>query len=562
MDEVNSSGLPDRLRHALDSIAQLTRMCGSPSTSVGVLHQGRVVLAESVGQRDASPLNAASQDSVYLLGSLSKAFVAAAIGILVDEGKMEWTDLVSKHVPDFHPIGDPRITAEADFIDLLRHSSGLVNPVVQVLGPHGIIISREDKFMDMVNQAPTSDDDGQCFNRVWEYSNISYGIAAVAVEHVSGIRFADFLKTRILVPLGMAQTAVTEEDVNSCGTLADGYALLDDGTFVQVPVEWTSETHTSVLAPYGIRSSVHDVLIWCAAWLSAEEHGMTRERPEALRSVLSNPLRQVPRILKPAWMRPFEDPYQNESAYCIAWLRAVMPTAALNWGAVNNRTVHDKDRTYLQYILGTQSPNRVVYKHTGIAYNTVSALFLFPETQSAVIALSNGRRNGDASDFAAQLLIQELFDLQPRVDVLSRATLETQRGQDFRHRTVMRDWLENRDVSGPEREAKDFVGDYEAWATELHVRQDDSTKKLTLHFNDRSDMVVSLEYYRNDAYSFLPTTADQHFSGGFMDYDFYMVGILEFKRNDEGIVNGLFWMWEEESPATWYERKAVPSSGI
>ena len=80
------------------------------------------MLADSVGHMNAKDNIRADQDCVYLLGSLSKTFVAAAIGILVHERKMNWTDLVSKHVLDFDPVRDPRIARQADIMDLLFRS--------------------------------------------------------------------------------------------------------------------------------------------------------------------------------------------------------------------------------------------------------------------------------------------------------------------------------------------------------------------------------------------------------------------------------------------------------
>ena len=159
-------------------------------------------------------------------------------------------------------------------------------------------------------------------------------------------------------------------------------------------------------------------------------------------------------------------------------------------------------------------------KHTGMAQNTVSWIFLFSETQSAVVAASNGRRYGDASDFAAQILMQELFDLQPQVDILARAKLEAERAQKFRHDTVMLDRLKNRDVARPEKEAEEFMGKYAGFATTLNIGCDAATKKLTLVFNDRTDKPILLEYYSVDMYSFLPTTTERHFAGAWIDFDF------------------------------------------
>ncbi|KAF2171406.1 hypothetical protein M409DRAFT_50852 [Zasmidium cellare ATCC 36951] len=505
-----------KLETALDGIAELNTLYGAPSTSIGVLHHGRVLLSRSIGNRDGDPGHPADDSSVYLIGSLSKALVAAAVGILVDEGKLSWFDKVSEHLPGFDPIGDPSIAREADFIDLLRHSSGLGNPVVRVIGPFGTIVSSEEKFMDLVNATQTTNEHGnQRFNREFEYSNINYAIVALVIERITSLRFADFVQKRLLDPLGMKQTLVTKRGVNS----------------------------------------VHDMLIWSAAWLSAQsEERMSSACLDVLKGVAKNPLRQVDRIFKPAWQLSIEQRTNKPSTYCLGWLRSTMPTSDVNWGSLNKRTMEDD--TYLDYILGTESRERVMTKHTGIAYNTTSTMFLFPETNSAVIAMANGRRRGDASDFAAQIMIQELFDLQPYVDILARAKIETERGAVYRHNIVMAEWLKNRDVTGLER-LKDYVGVYTTQGTELHVNLDRKINRLVLHFNNRSDKPVHLEYYNKDTYCFFPTTIDEHFSKGFFDFDNYLVGLLQFTRDDARSVSGLFWTWEIESKPIWYKREDI-----
>ncbi|PNS21558.1 hypothetical protein CAC42_917 [Sphaceloma murrayae] len=160
-----------RLGGLTDVVQQIRELCGVPSISVGVLHEGRVIHTKSVGYRDVERKLPADEDSLYLLASISKSFVTAALGILVDEGKPRWKDLVSKHLPDFNPSGDPRISQEADLIDLLRHSAGLSNPVVSQIEPQGAVQLHEEDFLELVNSAPTRDEDEQYFNREWVYSN-------------------------------------------------------------------------------------------------------------------------------------------------------------------------------------------------------------------------------------------------------------------------------------------------------------------------------------------------------------------------------------------------------
>ncbi len=78
---------------------------------------------------------------------------------------------------------------------------------------------------------------------------------------------------------------------------------------------------------------------------------------------------------------------------------------------------------------------------------------------------------------------------------------------------------------------------------------------MELCFNDRADITQPLAYYNVDQYSYLPTDRDQWLAGGWLDWDYYMVGILVFKRDEAGVVKGLNWQWEENTDPSWFSRQ-------
>ena len=548
-----SDGTTHHIRKMFPLIEEVRDRCGVASMAVGVLHLGKIVLTEGFGYRDDKERIAPDGDTMYLLVSISKTFVAAAIGILVEEGKLRWTDKIRTHIPEFDPKGNPKIAQVADIHDLLRHTSGLKNPVVPILGPTGLVIGHETDFLELVNQTPTSAEQGEGFE--WEYSNVGYGLAAKVVEKVSGTSFSEFVRQRILKPLSMNRTAVSKSDVAEAENIAHPYAQDENGVFSKLHCDWTDETRTSILASFGVRSSVHDLLTWCAATMSAENNQDLEPDFKHQQKIFENPLKQMQTIRSVAV--EFEEEYQDqrECGYCLGWFKATMPSTLSSWGSYNMHTTKSEDILEDKDVLGADSPPRILIRHTGLGVGAAVSLNTFPETNSAVVVLSNGLNVGDASDFAAQILIQALFDLKPYISIMPRVQLETSlRRQQFE--LLIREWQENRGAPGQKdgRDDGEFLGDYEGLATTLSVCNSD-VGNISLVFGDRRDKPFPLEYYKKDQYSFFPHTRDQWSTGGWLDWDYYKIGVLDFTRNESGEVTGLWWTWERPSDPIWFRRR-------
>lgn len=134
-----SNEIIQRLRKTIPEIEEVRKIVRVPSITFGVLHQGRIIFTGSVGSiNDGQTPDA---DTLYHLGSVSKCFVSALVGIAVEEGKLGWKDLVSTHLTDFDPIDDPEMKTKVRILDCLRHSSGICSyGTTLVLGPRGNLV--------------------------------------------------------------------------------------------------------------------------------------------------------------------------------------------------------------------------------------------------------------------------------------------------------------------------------------------------------------------------------------------------------------------------------------
>ena len=220
----------DRLPPALSreigqSVAELLGADRVPSASVAILRNGELVYARAFGQATLSPARPASAGTIYAIGSNSKSFTAAAIMLLVDEGRMSLDDKLSTWFPSL--TGASTTTVR----QLLTHTAGYPDyyPQDYVVPAMKKAISPDDLVRRWGTQ-PLDFPPGTA----WQYSNTGYVIAGRIVEKVSGERLFDFLTTRIFKPLGM--TSATDYDRRDVGPAgATGYVRAEFGPLESTP---------------------------------------------------------------------------------------------------------------------------------------------------------------------------------------------------------------------------------------------------------------------------------------------------------------------------------------
>ncbi len=180
---------------AVDSIVRdVLQSTGVPAASVAIVVDGRLAYAQAYGQAQLDPPVAARADMRFSIGSISKQFAAAAILLLQQEGKLSLDDRVARFIPDVTRAGEVTIR------QLLSHTSGFQDYWPQDYVPLFMLDSISAAgILDRWARKPLDFDPGTR----WQYSNTNYVIAGLIVEKVTGMPFFEFLRSRILGPLGM-----------------------------------------------------------------------------------------------------------------------------------------------------------------------------------------------------------------------------------------------------------------------------------------------------------------------------------------------------------------------
>ena len=223
-----------------------------PGIAVAIVKDGKVVLEQGFGVREIGKPEKVDARTLFAIASNTKAFTAASLQMLAEEGKLKMDDRVIDHLPWFQ-MSDPYVTREMRIRDLLAHRSGLSLGAGDLLyWPPTSYTTRE--VVERLRNVPLTNS----FRSAYAYDNILFAVATLVIEQASGQSYADFLRDRIFKPVGMDQTLVDKNDLKPGMDVAMGHAKFDFKDLKPVPpMAWSNNPGAG-----GIYASVHDLAKW------------------------------------------------------------------------------------------------------------------------------------------------------------------------------------------------------------------------------------------------------------------------------------------------------------
>lgn len=209
-----AANLPSATAAKIDEIAaQALNDSGAPGVSVAVVQGGKIAFEKAYGKARLDPALDATTGTRYGIGSVSKQFLAGAILLLVQDGKLSLDDPVSRYLPNLTR------SREITIRQLLSHTSGYQDYYPQdYVAPFMQKPVTADSIIGQWARKPLDFDPGTR----WQYSNTNYVVAARIVELVTGGPFFSFLSKRILKPLGIT-SAIDLDEQGSGPSDASGY---------------------------------------------------------------------------------------------------------------------------------------------------------------------------------------------------------------------------------------------------------------------------------------------------------------------------------------------------
>lgn len=219
-----------------------------PGIAVAIIAHDRVVYSKGFGVQGLKTKKPVTADTLFEIGSMSKAFTSTAIAMLTDAGQVKWDDSAASRVKDFQ-LADPVLTREVSIRDLVSHRTGVANDNLVFWGS-GLSTS---ELIQRAKYLPTHSP----IRTKFEYNNLLFALAGEVIPNATGTSWGEFVKKRIFAPLRMQTSYTTLPEVPKGADLAEGH--LNYGGDVHAIVL----TDLSNIAPAGaIVSNLRDMTTW------------------------------------------------------------------------------------------------------------------------------------------------------------------------------------------------------------------------------------------------------------------------------------------------------------
>jgi CubicO group peptidase (beta-lactamase class C family) len=235
----------------VDQIFSVYDKPGSPGCSLGVIRDGDFIYRKAYGSANLELGVPLSRQSVFYMGSVSKQFTAAAIGLAAEQGYLSLDDDVHKYIPELPDYGHV-VTLRQMF-----HQTSGFRDFYTLLGLSGHdaadFNSPEDIFRIVVRQRGLNNVPGD----EWIYSNTNYFLLGMVVQRATEKSLAEFAAENIFKPIGMSHTLFYDDHTL---VVPGRVAAYDSGPHDSFRVDWS--TTFSVVGADGLMSSVDDLLLW------------------------------------------------------------------------------------------------------------------------------------------------------------------------------------------------------------------------------------------------------------------------------------------------------------
>jgi CubicO group peptidase (beta-lactamase class C family) len=420
-----------------------------PGLVVGVVRGDEVVYLKGYGVRELGGKDAVTPDTVFSVGSCTKAFTATAIGLLVEDGKASWDDPVRKHVPYFH-LSDPLADRDVTLRDLLCHRTGLSR--------HDMLYYRASWGVEETVRRVAGLELHTSFRSTYEYNNLCYMAAGLAVEGAAKQPWQDVVQKRLFDRLGMNGAVFTKSAALKAADHATPHRIDGDGK--PQAMEWYPDD-SQVRASGSLKAGARDLTKWLRMQLNDGVY-------DGKRIVSARTLAEThsPQMVMPTGVGPFMKLTETtQASYGMGWI-------------ISDYRGH------------------VLWEHGGAVDGFRAKILLAPKDKIGVVVLGNSDQT-EATLATSYQVLDHMLGLEKRdwngyyTDLIKRATAAAKAKREQFDAGRKADAKPSRDLDA-------YAGTFEdaAYGTLTVVKKDGSLRLSWSSFEGR------LAHYREDTFSF------------------------------------------------------------
>jgi CubicO group peptidase (beta-lactamase class C family) len=334
-----------------------------PGMSISIVKDGKLVLAKGYGVRKLGETTPVDENTLFGIGSNTKAFTAAAVATLVDEGKLNWDDPVYSRLKGFQ-MYDPYVSQEMRIRDLLCHRSGLGLGEGDLMFWPQTTFTREEVVYRLRYLKPATS-----FRSQYAYNNLMFVTAGQVVAENSGKSWDDYVREKIFLPLGMITTNTSAKAYRSGDNWAHPHSKVD-GKLQAIPFE-----NLDNVGPAGsINSSAAELAKWLMLQLNRGRIPGSDQRIFSEKSSLE------------MWAQQTVVPVNEQSPEELKAIRANFSGYGLGWSL----------RDY---------KGRKLVGHSGGVAGFVTRVLLVPQENLGVVILTNAEE-----DYAFESVLFHILD--------------------------------------------------------------------------------------------------------------------------------------------------------
>ena len=248
----DAAPLPGQLQDFGAYVDSARKTFDVPGIAVAIVKDGKVVMEQGFGLREIGKPDKVDAHTLFAIASNTKAFTAAALQQLAEQGKLKMDDRVIDHLPWFR-MSDPYVTHEMRIRDLLAHRSGLSLGAGDLLyWPPTSYTTKE--VVERLRYVPIKNG----FRSGYAYDNILFAVATLVIEQASGQSYADYVRRHLFQPVGMDESLIDKTYLKPGMNVATGHARANFKNLEPVPpMAWLNDPGAG-----GIYASVHDLARW------------------------------------------------------------------------------------------------------------------------------------------------------------------------------------------------------------------------------------------------------------------------------------------------------------